>query len=73
VAGASVAQASGMEIIVDIGQGEDGRPTGTVRPAGEAAGRSFSGNLEFLALVESLYQSDSSGVGVHSQVERSQQ
>jgi hypothetical protein len=47
-----------MRIIVDIYQGEDGRPTGTVRAEGQPEGRSFSGNLEFLALVERLYQAD---------------
>jgi hypothetical protein len=49
-----------MEIIVEIHKGEDGRPTGTVRSAHEAKGRSFSGNLAFLALVESLYLAESS-------------
>jgi hypothetical protein len=44
-----------MEIIVEIHKGEDGRPTGSVRSATEAEGRRFSGNLEFLALVENLY------------------
>ena len=44
-----------MEIIVEIHKGEDGRPAGTVRAANEAEGRSFSGNLQFLALVEDLY------------------
>jgi hypothetical protein len=47
-----------MEIIVDIHQGEDGRPAGTVRAAGQPDARRFSGNLEFLALVESLYRAD---------------
>jgi hypothetical protein len=47
-----------MEIIVDIRQGEDGRPAGTVRAAGQPDARPFSGNLEFLALVESLYRVD---------------
>ena len=47
-----------MEIIVEIHKGEDGRPTGTVRSATEAEGRPFSGNLEFLALVENLYLAD---------------
>jgi hypothetical protein len=47
-----------MEIIVDIHQGEDGRAEGTVRAAGHPGGRPFSGNLEFLALVESLYRAD---------------
>jgi len=38
----------GMQIIVDISEGEDGRPVGTIRAAGERGVRSFSGNLEFL-------------------------
>ena len=50
-----------MEIIVEIHKGEDGRPTGTVRSATEADGRPFSGNLEFLALVEDLYLAESTG------------
>ena len=45
-----------MQIIVDISEGEDGRPVGTIRAAGELDVRSFSGNLEFLALVEALYR-----------------
>jgi hypothetical protein len=49
-----------MEIIVDIRNGEDGRLAGTVRAAGAAEGRSFSGNLEFLALVEDFYLAESS-------------
>jgi hypothetical protein len=44
-----------MEIIVEIHSGEDGRSAGTVRAANAAEGRSFSGNLQFLALVEDLY------------------
>ena len=51
-----------MEIIVEIHQGKDGRPVGTVRPVGEARGRPFSGNLEFLALVEDLYLAESSAI-----------
>jgi hypothetical protein len=47
-----------MEIIVDIHQGEDGRPAGTVRAAGDPDARPFSGNLEFLALVESIYRAN---------------
>jgi len=50
------AEARSMRIIVDIYQDEDGRPTGTVRAESEPEGRSFSGNLEFLALIERLYQ-----------------
>jgi hypothetical protein len=44
-----------MEIIVEIYKAKDGRSAGTVRAAHEAQGRSFSGNLAFLALVEDLY------------------
>jgi hypothetical protein len=52
------AEARSMKIIVDIYQDEDGRPAGTVRAEGQPEGRSFSGNLEFLALVERLYRAD---------------
>jgi hypothetical protein len=45
-----------VQIIVNISQDEDGRAVGTVRAAGRARARSFSGNLEFLALIEDLYQ-----------------
>ena len=45
-----------VQIIVEISEGEDGRAVGTVRAAGESQARPFSGNLEFLALVESLYR-----------------
>jgi hypothetical protein len=48
-----------MEIIVEIHKGEDGRPAGTVRAATAAGSRSFSGNLEFLALVEGFYLAES--------------
>jgi hypothetical protein len=44
-----------MEIIIEIHKGEDGRAAGTVRAANTAKERSFSGNLQFLALVETLY------------------
>jgi hypothetical protein len=47
-----------MEIIVEIHIGEDGRSAGTVRAASAAKGRAFSGNLEFLALVEDLYRGE---------------
>jgi hypothetical protein len=52
-----------MEIIIEIHQGEDGRPTGMVRAAGSSEVRPFSGNLEFLALVERLYLADDSSTG----------
>lgn len=41
---------------MDIYEGDGGRPTGTVRAAGQTAARTFSGNLEFLALIEALYR-----------------
>lgn len=43
---------------MDIYLDEDGRPAGTVRTEDQLDARSFSGNLEFLALVESLYRVD---------------
>lgn len=49
-----------VEIIVNISIGADGRPEGTARAAGDVVDRPFSGNLEFIALVESLYRA---GVG----------
>jgi hypothetical protein len=45
-----------VQIIVEISEGEDGRAVGTVRAAGNSRARPFSGNLEFLALIESLYR-----------------
>ena len=45
-----------VQIIVEIFEGEDGRAVGTVRATGQSRAQSFSGNLEFLALVESLYR-----------------
>jgi hypothetical protein len=45
-----------VQIIVEISAGRDGRATGTVRAVGQSDARPFSGNLEFLALIESLYQ-----------------
>jgi hypothetical protein len=47
-----------MQIIVDICEGEDGRPEGTVQVAGQPGIRTFSGNLEFLARIEDLYRVD---------------
>jgi hypothetical protein len=52
-----------MQIIVDIAEGEDGRPVGTIRAAGQPGVRSFSGNLEFLAVVENLYQVNTDTAG----------
>jgi hypothetical protein len=45
-----------VRIIVDIHLGTDGRPTGTVRALDQTEELPFSGNLEFLALIEMLYQ-----------------
>lgn len=45
-----------MEIIVDIRVGENGRPVGTVRPITTEEAIPFSGNLEFMALIERLYR-----------------
>jgi hypothetical protein len=42
--------------MVDISQDEDGRAVGTVRAVGQWRSQSFSGNLELLALIESLYR-----------------
>jgi hypothetical protein len=47
-----------VEIIIEIQHGEDGRPTGTVRAAGSSETQAFSGNLEFLAVIERLYRED---------------
>ena len=55
-----------MQIIVDIAEGEGGRPVGTIRAAGQPGVRSFSGNLEFLALVEDLYRVNTDGTGEKS-------
>ncbi len=53
-----VVQAGGMEIIVDIHLAEDGRPSGTAQAAGSSDARSFSGNLEFIAVMESLNRAE---------------
>jgi hypothetical protein len=45
-----------VQIVVDISQDEEGRPVGTVGAAGQPPSRSFSGNLELLALIESHYR-----------------
>jgi hypothetical protein len=45
-----------MQIIVDIAEGENGRPVGTVRSSASAEAIPFSGNLEFMALIERLYR-----------------
>jgi hypothetical protein len=45
-----------VQIIVEISEDEDGRAVGTVRAAGESRARTFSGNLEFVAQVESIYR-----------------
>jgi hypothetical protein len=45
-----------MEIIVDIREGENGRPVGTVRLSNAKDAIPFTGNLEFMALIERLYR-----------------
>ena len=52
-----------MQIIVDIAEGEGGRPVGTIRAADQPGVRSFTGNLEFLALVEALYRVNTDTAG----------
>ena len=52
-----------MQIIVEISGGKDGRAAGTVRAEGQSQARPFSGNLEFLALIESLYQAGAETAG----------
>jgi hypothetical protein len=52
-----------VQIIVEISQGEGGRAIGTVRAAGHEPARPFSGNLEFLALIESIYRIGADTVG----------
>ena len=52
-----------VQIIVEISEGKDGRAVGTVRAAGESQARTFSGNLEFLALIESLYRIGTEAAG----------
>ena len=47
-----------MRIIVDIELDEDGRPTGTVRVADRTDEGTFSGNMEFLAVIERLLLDD---------------
>ena len=47
-----------MRIIVDIHLGTDGRPTGTVRAVDQTEEHPFSGNLDFFALIERLYQAE---------------
>jgi hypothetical protein len=55
-----------VQIIVNISQDEDGRAVGTVQAAGHSLSRSFSGNLEFLALIEDLYRVSTKSVGDHA-------
>ena len=57
-----------MQIIVEISQDQDGRAVGTVRAVGETRVQPFSGNLEFLALIESLYRIGTETAGTPSGV-----
>ncbi len=56
--GSQVVKLGSVQIIVDISLDENGRAVGTLRAAGATHSRAFSGNLEFLALIESLYRTD---------------
>jgi hypothetical protein len=60
-----------VQIVIDIHLDQDGRPTGTVRAADKAEVHPFSGNLEFLGLIERLYQSDSDPIVGPDQEEKS--
>ncbi len=60
-----------MRIIVDIHLGTDGRPAGTVRAVEQTEGHPFSGNLEFLALIENLYQSEPDRIDAKEPLEES--
>jgi hypothetical protein len=60
-----------VQIVVDVHLGPDGRPTGTVRAADQADVHPFSGNLEFLALIEKLYQDEPDGIDGHDPEEKS--
>jgi hypothetical protein len=62
-----------MEIIVDIREGENGRPVGTVRPRSTEEAIPFSGNLEFMALIERLYRITSDAPASGQQAEGEQQ
>jgi hypothetical protein len=61
LAGSQVVKLGNVQIIVDISLDENGRAVGTVRGAGDTHARAFSGNLEFLALIENLYRTDRDG------------
>lgn len=52
-----------VQIVVDISEDGEGRPVGTVGAAGQPKSRSFSGNLELLALIESFYRVGTDTVG----------
>jgi hypothetical protein len=60
-----------VQIVVDIQLGQDGRPTGTVRAADQVEVHPFSGNLEFFALIERLYEMESDRVDGHNPQEES--
>ncbi len=60
-----------MRIIVDIHLGTDGRPTGKVRAVDQTQEHRFSGNLDFLALIEKLYQSETARTDDHKPKEES--
>jgi hypothetical protein len=59
-----------VQIVIDIHLDSDGRPTGTVRAADQEEAHQFSGNLEFLGLIERLYQSEPDRVDGHDLEEK---
>jgi hypothetical protein len=56
LSGPGVVKLRRVQIMVDISEDENGRAVGTVRAVGQWRSQSFSGNLELLALIESLYR-----------------
>jgi len=70
--GSQVVKLGNVQIIVDISLDENGRTVGTVRGAGDKHSRAFSGNLEFLALIEDLYRTDRDASGSDGSKEKEQ-
>ncbi len=61
--GSQLVKLRNVQIIVDISLDGNGRAVGTVRAAGDTRSRAFSGNLEFLAVIENLYRTDRGAAG----------
>jgi hypothetical protein len=60
-----------VRIIVDIELDGDGRPTGTARIADQTGVGAFSGNMEFLAVIERLCLHDPQPRNNHTTQEES--